>query len=876
MKFTGKIATITAISLAVTGCGQSSVQSSANGSNAASTASADGTAKSDSPAQDSPTKSAPTEPATVPAEANKSNATGDKNSAAKSDSTANDSSAKDPSAGSAASAEKAKSNKATEAVKAAVAPTTATQAIEKIDLLALPRLKEKRLMESCSTYVYYSAEGALPSADAFFKAELGSKGWKELPSETPATDSYIDRHFEKDGYVLRVSLSVGSTQGELGVMMTNLGNVDVRNLPQMPDADKVGIPTSAVNATHKTAKTIPEVAEVLNKQLLALGWQPYAEFFETPMDVPHYRSLKYRKEAARIILGIVKNPQDPAEKTTVFYHAEHVIPFDIPTAKSEQVLKLDMIGNRAAFEFTSSRDEMVTLLKKDADRFGWKLMKADQFAAGETSAIAIEAKNGQYLVARLVESEGKYSVSIEKGVKPVEKKPETPEQESLAKNDSSSAKPPAKSELQSEIEKLHDETNAQIQAELSKALGSVKGLSAGGKMDLAELQAQADRLNKAFGQNDDDADDKPKADSNKNPFDVAEEKVQLTDADKAIKSSLCTIKYGDKTYQLKNTAAYVVKEYDEVTKCIIFSEGSLNTDKLGRLLLKEGRPVYASDVCDFFKASITINITNNNVMINAMVDNGSLSTNASQIKADVKYVNGKLVGHVGTSEAIEMGSQMLEFNADLNQAVIKPDWSKRNSPEAQKLVPDESKDFLVPENYQGYSSEGSKYSRHIETAIESPVKSVEQFYTENLSKQGWKLISKPQATPVKFQMKDQDLELTLTAEGSSTKIVINTRNQAAAKADGMLPPDGKALLVLGNMSDANIQVTIAGKAYTVKPSTPGSDPKDAPHVVVAPGKTKIEIKDGSGKTSTMEATADAGTTWGVLYDTSFQDVMRLF
>ncbi|MFO0940720.1 MAG: hypothetical protein U0930_08125 [Pirellulales bacterium] len=867
MTFTGKIVAISAVSLVFTGCSQPADGQGSVKNGGTSTAQASAPASQEKSSQ--PAK--PDESQTKVSTENSSK-----------EELASDNSREKPATTATAKADPAKSqtvdtSKTTKAQTAKqAAPTTATQAIATIDLLALPRLNEKRLMESCPTYVYYSAEGTLTSADAFFKAELSSKGWKELPALTPGTDSYVDRHFEKDSYVIRISLSVGSTQGELAVMMMNLGNVDVRNLPQMPDADKVGIPTTAVNATHKTSRTIPEVADALNKEILALGWQPYADFHDTPMDVPHYRSFRYRKEAVRIILGIVKNPQDPAEKTTVYYHAEYVIPFDIPTTKSDQNLKLDMFGNRAAFDFSSSRDEMVALLRKESERFGWKLSKPDEFAAGETHAIPIETKSGQYLLARLVESAGKYSVSIEKSIKPVEKKPETPTQESIAKNDTSVSKQPAKSEIQSEIEKLHEEANAEIQAELSKALGSLKGLSAGGQMNLADMQAQADRINKSLGQNDDDQDDKSTADSNKNPFDVPEETVQLTDADKAINASLCTIKYGDKTYQLKNTAAYVLKEYDDVTKCIIFSEGNLNTDKLGRMLLKEGRPVYASDVSDVFKGSITIHITNNNVMINAMVDHGSLSTNASQIKADVKYVGGKLVGHIGTSEAIEMGSQMLEFTADINQAVIKPDWNKRKSPEAQKLVPDESKDFLVPEGYQGYSSEGSKYKRHTETAIEAPLKAVEQFYLENLSKLGWKLVSKPAVTPMKYQMKDQDLELTLTADGSTTKIEMNTRNQAAAKADGMLPPEGKSLLVLGNMSDANIQVTIAGKAYTVKPSTPGSDPKDAPHVIVAPGKTKIEIKEGNGKTATMEANTDAGTTWGVLYDTSFQDVMRLF
>ena len=104
---------------------------------------------------------------------------------------------------------------------------------------------------------------------------------------------------------------------------------------------------------------------------------------------------------------------------------------------------------------------------------------------------------------------------------------------------------------------------------------------------------------------------------------------------------------------------------------------------------------------------------------------------------------------------------------------------------------------------------------------------------------------------------------------------MNIRNQTAAKADGMLPPPGKSLLVLGNMSQSAIQVTIAGKSYTVKPSD-GSDPKDAPKVVVDHGTTKIQFRSSDGKNSNLEARTETGSTWGVIFDDSFQDTMRLF
>jgi hypothetical protein len=116
----------------------------------------------------------------------------------------------------------------------------------------------------------------------------------------------------------------------------------------------------------------------------------------------------------------------------------------------------------------------------------------------------------------------------------------------------------------------------------------------------------------------------------------------------------------------------------------------------------------------------------------------------------------------------------------------------------------------------------------------------------------------------------------LNLKDDKTVIEIQTRDLAAAKADAMLPPKGKALLVLGNMSQVVVEMTIAGKAYKVEPSD-GRDPKDATKVVVEPGAVKIRIvAEKGGKPYDMEVKATADSTWGVLFDTSFQDVLRLF
>ncbi len=178
--------------------------------------------------------------------------------------------------------------------------STALDATQIVHLSQLPRIEELSVLQSGPTYLYYSSSSSLANVDSFYKKTLASKGWMEIAPLTPPTEQYIDRLFEKAGYVVRVSLSLGSERGELSVMLANLGNVDVRTLPRPVGAEMVGGPSSPVNMTFKTNQSIPDAADAVFKQLTENGWQPWTEFQPNPIDVPHYRDMHFRKEACRL------------------------------------------------------------------------------------------------------------------------------------------------------------------------------------------------------------------------------------------------------------------------------------------------------------------------------------------------------------------------------------------------------------------------------------------------------------------------------------------------------------------------------------------------------------------------------------------------
>lgn len=548
------------------------------------------------------------------------------------------------------------------------APSTAKDALAAINLMDLPRLEKDNVLQSGPTYVYYSCDGLLPQADAFYKKMFESRGWKEIPPLSPPTDQYVDRFFEKNGYYVRANLSLGSEQGKLGIMLSNAGNVDVRTLPRLSDADLVDGSQTPANITFKTAKSIPDTADAVLKQFTENGWQPCEDFHPTPIDVPHFRDIHFRKEACRLNVGVLKNPQIPAEKTTVFYHAEYVIPFDIPMLDATRPVKLDLSSNRAAFEITNSRKELVRLLQANSQKFGWKLKQAEEFESGEFHMLPIDVDSGAYIVARLFESEGKYSASIESyasapnSVKPTNDMVASDQEKSVADN--------SPSKKDTTFDELDDQINSKIQAEVAKALGSLGSPSAKAPMNLAELQAKANEQLAKLGEIEvslgNDTESKVKSE---NPFDVDEDTTLPSAEIQAIKKSIGKLKYGNDSYDLPFAACYMMNVNGEPTKCILFSESPIDIEKLKRMLLKEGQPVYGTNLSENSKAIIDLWVSKNSVSLNVKVGSHSIGLSSSKIQADVHYRKGKIVGKVSTIEPIEMRSP-LEFSVSLNQTAI--------------------------------------------------------------------------------------------------------------------------------------------------------------------------------------------------------------
>lgn len=550
----------------------------------------------------------------------------------------------------------------------AIAAATVRETISLINLLDLPKLVGERVLQSGPTYLHYSCKGKLSEADSFFQTNLKAVGWSELPNSTPPTDQFIDRLFAKNGFHLRVTLSAGSNVEELGVMLSSLGNTDVRLLPKIKDAEMM-FSAMPVNMTYQTSLGIAESAEEIHKLLLEDGWQVWSEFRDNPISVPHYRDLHYRKEACRLLVGIVKNPQNSAEKTSVSYMAEHVTPFDIPMLSDSQSLKLDLYSNRASFPFSASREELVKLLQEHSERFGWTLNDIDSFVAKEKHMVPINVDSGAYLVVRLVESGGKYSVAMESFAQ-APKKSSAPEAKELKPAAVADTTGDALKEMHEVVsQEIDSQVSKAIQSEVAKALGSLGNSNENGSMNLGELQAKANELQALFGGKDSSGNSVAEREP-ENPFDVSEDSTVPTDEYLQREESVCQVTFGEETFELKHVACYVIKEKGVVSKCVMFSDKPIDEDKLRGLLKKNGQPVYGDQVSSGADYVLDFRIKQNSVSLNAKLGSHSLGMSTSKIKSDLLYHQGRLVGRIGITEPTNVRQIPFAFEAFINRSTV--------------------------------------------------------------------------------------------------------------------------------------------------------------------------------------------------------------
>jgi hypothetical protein len=196
--------------------------------------------------------------------------------------------------------------------------------------------------------------------------------------------------------------------------------------------------------------------------------------------------------------------------------------------------------------------------------------------------------------------------------------------------------------------------------------------------------------------------------------------------------------------------------------------------------------------------------------------------------------------------------------------------------ETERLEVDETATFPVPKRYtmssQGQTNvQGSKtaFRRDYNAQVPSDVGSVLAFYRRELAKREWKelpegAVVKPDDVKIAFATPEGPAWLKLGRAAKETTVNIGIKYPDEAKKAGILPPPGKAKVVLGNLSDREASVTIDNKTIKVAAGVGAGKTPDGPSLELKPGKYRYVMRTGGKAGDSGELVVAADDAWGLL------------
>ena len=767
-------------------------------------------------------------------------------------------------------------------------PASAQEIAAVLDLARFPRLKGAVAFFDTPTLVHYSAKGTLADADALMVSEMKKQGWTELEDSIPTTATYSDRRFVKDGFHFRMTMSQSGGDDEVSVSLSHLGNIDVRALPRLDDAEPMSEP-EPTGITYATQTTLDHATQVCRERLTAAGWREIADFGPDLPASPHYRGFNVVNRGLRIMVAIAYSPDDAKKKVSVSYLASEAMPFDLPIAVDADHLKFDMLLGNAEYESKESMAKLNEFFRSTAAEQGWKIRAPESAGADDpTQVVAFLLEDPRKLgfFVKLSSAEGKSRVELER-LSFAETPKEVDNNAAVAQTeaDSPEAKPdsdeatPDNGLASNATDEAKVATDDAVREELKKVRKTFKGL---GK-DLPE--GALDQIDEALGddqnENDEDnadddddmddeesGDDRPAVAESETP--AAPQKIEafgeVDEASIANSGTKLIARHGESKVELRHAVAFWRKSGDKLTPSIVFSAKPISPAKLKRALAS-GEDVSAFDLVEGFTNSCQLGLDDSFTTLNCSLDTTSLSVSSSKIKSAFKVENGRIRGQVSYTEDDNEKPVFIEATFDLEMQEPVSTSGAKESLEA--LARNSEVELPWPAESKSHSQEGSRYRQVVSGEVESPLASVLEFYRREFKADGWRESSPTAAessdtAEAHFTADGQRATLHAKHAGGVTTIELIRINDEQAKKDGIQPAKGKSRIVLGNAFSARITIDVDGKKHALAAESGVENPTDAIKLEVKPGKHAIRIQPKQGQEFEREVDVSPNTAWGVI------------
>ncbi len=178
-------------------------------------------------------------------------------------------------------------------------PATLAEIRDAIDWSLIPKPPGAQSGRTGLAICSYKAPGTFLEAATFFLASMPALGWKEDVTPIPGVDQkdYLYLTFDKGDMRLSINGYRTDPKGPMSIILTNNGNVDIREIPKPADASFKS--NGKVAAFFTTGSKPEEAADFCRKGILERGWK----------EVPD-ESAKFFAKEGRIVLRFLQNAME--------------------------------------------------------------------------------------------------------------------------------------------------------------------------------------------------------------------------------------------------------------------------------------------------------------------------------------------------------------------------------------------------------------------------------------------------------------------------------------------------------------------------------------------------------------------------------------
>lgn len=204
----------------------------------------------------------------------------------------------------------------------------------------------------------YTAQGNLVDVARSLQKKLSADGWKELDG-AQFIDGYASAFYQKQGFLLSLSVMPGAKPGSVSVNLKNHGNVDLKKLPVPKGATELySFPGTTA---YLTDLKVSDANVELKKLLTSAGWKPFGETTA---------SFFVRQNAVRLQVMVSEAPAQPG-KTAIQFSSEQ-LSLDLPVPGDATLIDYKDSSTQMLVDSPSKQAKVVDFYVAELGKQNWE------------------------------------------------------------------------------------------------------------------------------------------------------------------------------------------------------------------------------------------------------------------------------------------------------------------------------------------------------------------------------------------------------------------------------------------------------------------------------------------------------------------------